>query len=167
MKNLYLKIIETLENGKEKFLAKGLEPIETIDLYDGQPEHPEDFEFTSPALFIDYRIDWERGGSEVKKGVVSLDIHVVTHPGAGTESFSSALPDALKILDYYEVVASLVENVETEHVSSLALIGEEPVVTDYLCYHILRFNAAITREKERRFIKLKGMSLTVNSDKRI
>lgn len=165
MKNLYLKIIETLENGKDKFLHRGLEPIETIDLYDGQPEHPEDFEFTCPALFIDYRIDWERGGVEIKKGVVSLDIHVVTHPGPGTESFSSALPDALKILDYYDVITSLMENVETENVSSLALISEEPIQTEYFCYHILRFSTVITRGKERRCIKLKDINLNINIPK--
>lgn len=165
MKNLYLKIIETLENGKEEFITRGLIPIETIDLYDGQPEHPEDFEFTCPALFIDYRIDWERGGPEIKKGVISLDIHVVTHPGTGTENFSTQLPDALKILDYYEVITSLMEKVGTDQVPPLALISEEPAQTDYFCYHILRFNATITRTKERRFVKLKGMNLTVNMER--
>lgn len=163
MRNLYLKIIETLENGKEEFISRGLEPIETIDLYDAQPEHPEDFEFTCPALFIDYRIDWERGGPEVKRGVIGLDFHVVTHPGAGTENFSAMLPDALKILDYYEVITSLMEKVETEQVPPLALISEEPAETDYYCYHILRFNSTITRVKERRFFKLKGMNLDVNT----
>lgn len=165
MKNLYLKIIETLENGKDKFLLRGLAPIETIDLYNGQTEHPEDFEFTCPALFIDYRIDWERGGAVIKKGVVSLDMHVVTHPGPGTESFSSALPDALKILDYYEIITALLEKVETENVSSLALISEEPMQTDYFCYHILRFSTVITRGKEYRYIKLKDIDLNVTLKK--
>lgn len=154
MKNLYLKIVETIENSRELFTEKGLLPIETIDLYDGQPDEPNNFEFTCPALFVDYKIDWERGGSGMKRGVVNLDVHILTHPGIGTENFNPRLPEGLQKLEYYDLIAELMERVATDNVSSLALISEEPVLTDYFCYHMLRFNAPIYRHKQNRYTKL-------------
>lgn len=148
MEELYKKIIETVENSRKLFIAAGLPPVETIDLYDGQPEEPEKFEFTCPALFVDYKIAWERGGISQKRGEITVEVHVLTHSGGGTEHFSRRLPEGLSKIKYYALLANLLETVETETVSRLALIAEEPIVTDYFCYHLLRFNAAIRRVKE-------------------
>lgn len=145
MKNLYLKIIETIENWREEFTARGLLPVETIDLYDGQPEDPEKFEFTAPALFVDYAIEWERGGSAQKRGIITLEIHVLTQPEGNSENFSSNLPEALKKIEFYNAVSDLLETVYTDNISRLALIEEKPVQTEYYCYHLLKFNAAIVR----------------------
>lgn len=162
MKNLYLKIVETIENSRELFTEKGLLPIETIDLYDGQPDEPNNFEFTCPALFVDYKIDWERGGSGMKRGVVNLDVHILTHPGIGTESFNPRMPESLQKLEYYELLAELLETVYTDHISNLALSGEEPVITDYFCYHMLRFNAQIYRQKRNKYTKLPNVPPAIN-----
>lgn len=153
MKNLYLKIIETIENNRELFVSKGLIPVETIDLYDAQPESA-GFEFTCPALFIDYRIEWERGGSRTKNGVLNIDVHILTQPGPGTENSNPRLPEGLNKLEYYELIAELMERVTTDNIPSLALISEEPVLTDYFCYHMLRFNAPIYKDKGNRYTKL-------------
>lgn len=154
MRNLYLKIIEIIENNRELFISKGLLPVETVDLYDAQPEEPGGFEFTCPALFIDYKIEWERGGSRLKNGVLNIDVHIITQPGPGTENFNPRLPEGLQKLEYYDLIAELMERVATDNVPSLALISEEPVLTDYFCYHMLRFNAPIYRHKQNRYTKL-------------
>lgn len=163
MKNLYLKIIETIENNRGRFTDANLAPVETIDLWDGQTDEPNGFEFTCPALFIDYKIDWERGGSGIKKGVMNLDVHVLTHPGAGTESFNPRLPESLKKLEYYELVAELLETVSTDNVSNLAMIAEEPAITDYFCYHMLRFNAPVYRVRNRRYTKVEHVKPVITA----
>lgn len=157
MKNLYLKIIETFEKNRERFAESGLLSVETIDLYDGQPDEPNNFEFTCPALFVDYDIDWERGGSSRKQGVVNVEVHVLTHPGTGTESFNPSLPEGLQKLEYYELIAELLEGVCTDNIPPLALIGEKPAITDYFCYHVLKFNTTIYRDKRKKYQKLENV----------
>ena len=162
MRNLYLKIIEAFENNKERFTDAGLLPIETIDLYDGQPDEPNNFEFTCPAIFIDYRIEWERGGSMLKKGVVQIDLHVLTHPGMSTENFNPRLPEGLNKLAYYELISELMESVATDNIATPALIGEEPVITDYFCYHLLKFNTAIYRNKGKKYTPISDVKPNID-----
>lgn len=56
MKELYTTIqhLFSTEETKAVFNEAHLYPPEFIDLYNGQPESPEEFEFTTPALFLDY-----------------------------------------------------------------------------------------------------------------
>ena len=105
MQELYRNIIRRLDEARPLFRERGLPPVETVDLYDGQPEDPESFEFTCPALFIDYKIDWERGASGVKRGTVAVDLHILLNPMPGTESWSDQLPDGLQKMEYYDLVA--------------------------------------------------------------
>lgn len=154
MRDLYLKLIETLTENPALFTNLDLLPPAVIDLYNGQPDNPNGFEFVCPALFVDYKIDWERGGSGLKKGVVNLDIHVLLQPGGGAENFNPRLSEALKKIGYYELIATLAENVTTDNVGNLTLISEEPMQTDYFCYHVLRFNAPVYRHKASAYIHL-------------
>ena len=54
MELIFNKIIETLNANKERFREKGLKPVQFIDIYDGQPEEAEEYEFTLHAIFVDY-----------------------------------------------------------------------------------------------------------------
>ena len=58
MKQLYKSIQSLFKSPETLQLFQQLNfcPPEFIDLYNGQPESPDDFEFTTPALFIDYSI---------------------------------------------------------------------------------------------------------------
>lgn len=163
MKNLYLKIIKTVENNREEFLKRGLLPVETIDLYDGQPEDPTGYEFTCPALFMDYKISWERGGLKRKGGVITLDVHVLTHSEGGSENFSNLLPESLQKIEYYNLIADLLETVSTGNVGRLALTEEEPVVTENFCYHLLHFDAAIFKVTEEPGVKPGKVNFKISS----
>lgn len=154
MKNLYLELVKILTGNPALFTNLGLLPPAVVDLYNGQPDNPDGFEFVCPALFVDYKIDWERGGNGLKKGVVNLDIHVLLQPDAGTESFNPRLPEALKKIEYYELLTTLVESVTTDNIGNLALVSEEPVQTEYFCYHVLRFNTPVYRRKTSAFTRV-------------
>lgn len=153
MKLLYEAIIKAFEaetkaakNDPENsmFAAANLEPPVFIDLYDGQPEIPEQFEFICPALFIDYSIDWQKNGT-VRIGTLSLVVHVLTDAMEDTSNISK-MPDGLKKIVYYETVVNVLEGIATEETSGLVLSGERPVSTDYFNYHELTFTCTISRK---------------------
>lgn len=149
MKPLY-QAIQTLFKRPETnkaFTEQNLPAPEFIDLYEGQPEEPERFEFSTPALFIDYSIDWERAGT-MRKGKLTLEVHVLTEPTPETDSLSEPLSGMEKV-DYYETVSNVLEDLATNETSGLVLTGERPVVTDYFNYHLLTFTCTISRRHTR------------------
>ncbi|WP_455592916.1 hypothetical protein [Bacteroides sp.] len=127
------------------FTGQNLRIPEFIDLYDGQPEEPDRFEFTTPALFVDYSIDWERAGT-MRKGKLTLEVHVLTDPTDETDNLSGPLSGMEKV-DYYETVSDLLEDLATCETSGLVLTGERPVTTDYFNYHLLTFTCTISRRR--------------------
>ena len=147
MKQLY-KAIQTLFKQPETidiFRSLNLTPPEHIDLYNGQPEAPEQFEFTTPALFIDYAISWEVAGT-MRKGELSVDVHILTDPTPETDNLPDELSGMEKI-DYYETVSDLLEKLSTSETSGLVLKSERPVATEYFNYHLLTFTCTISRRR--------------------
>lgn len=147
MKELYQSIQKLFKQPEalELFQSKKLLPPEYIDLYDGQPESPEDFEFTTPALFIDYSIDWDKAGT-MRRGTLMLEVHVLTDPAPETDNLSDT-PLGMDKIDYYETVSDLLEDTATSETSPLVLKGERPVTTDYFNYHLLTFTCTISRRR--------------------
>jgi hypothetical protein len=153
MKILYQAILTAFQSGAEIFTNDGLMPPVFIDLYDSQPEIPDQFEFMCPAIFLDYSIAWEKNGMQ-RIGTVTMDVHVLTDATPSTSSISGRLPEGLKKIDYYEAVVNILEGITTEETSGLVLVSERPVSTDYFNYHILAFSCTISRtiNDTRRFI---------------
>ena len=120
-------------------------PPEFIDLYNGQPEFPEEFEFTTPALFLDYSINWERSGA-MRRGELTLEVHVLTDPTPETDSLPSVIEGMEKIM-YYETISDLLEDLATSETSGLILKQERPITTDYFNYHLLTFSCTISRRR--------------------
>lgn len=98
---------------------------------------PEDFEFSTPALFIDYSVSWERAGA-MRRGELTLDVHVLTDPTAETDNLTSEI-EGLEKITYYETVSNILEDLATSETSGLVLKGERPVATDYFNYHYSLF----------------------------
>jgi hypothetical protein len=144
MKLLYQKILDTFAENKQIFEDLGLIAPMFIDLYDSQPEIPDQFEFMCPAIFIDYNITWSKTGN-VRTGTLQVEIHVLTSDFPETDSRSRRLPEGLKKIDYYETVVNLLEGLATAETSGLELIAERPVSTDYFNYHVLTFQCNISR----------------------
>jgi len=150
MKKLYLAVLESMENEENiaLFTEEGLTPPVFIDLYDSQPEMPDQFEFMCPALFLDYSVVWGKNGSQ-RIGTLTLEAHVLTDATPSTANISARLPKGLDKINYYETVADVLEGIATEETSGLVLSGERPVSTDYFNYHMLIFTCTISRKIKR------------------
>ena len=150
MELIFNKIIETLNANKERFREKGLKPVQFIDIYDGQPQEAEEYEFTLPAIFDDYGVVWERSGN-VKHGAASIDIHILADKGCTIDSLRHDREKGMKRFRFYNLVADLLENIETAHSTKMSLVSERPIATDYFQYHKLTFSCTLQRryEKER------------------
>lgn len=154
MKILYEAILKAFEletdlyndnSDKSLFLPIDVEPPVYIDLYDSQPEMPEQFEgFRCPALFFDYSIAWQKNG-DTRIGMLILEAHVVTDAMEDTTNISG-LPDSCKKIDYYETVINVLEGISTEETTKLILSDERPVSTDYFNYHKVTFECTISRK---------------------
>lgn len=153
MKALYLAILKSVEDNAEMFTEIDLQPPVFIDLYDSQPEIPDQFEFMCPALFVDYSIAWEKHGAQ-RIGTATVEVHVLTGDTPSTANISKRLPEGLQKIDYYETVVDVLEGLATEETSGLVLTSERPISTDYFNYHLLTFNCTISRKigRLRRFI---------------
>lgn len=147
MKELYTTIQQlfSTEEAKKIFNEARLSPPEFIDLYNGQPESPEEFEFTTPALFLDYSISWERAGA-MRRGELTLEVHVLTDPTPETDNLPPMI-EGMEKITYYETVSDLLEDLATSETSGLVLKGERPVTTDYFNYHLLTFSCTISRRR--------------------
>lgn len=147
MKQLY-KSIQSLFKSPETlpvFQQLNLCPPKFIDLYNGQPESPDDFEFTTPALFIDYSISWDKAGT-MRLGTLTLEVHILTDPTPETDNLTVPL-SGLEKVDYYETISDLLEGLSTSETSALVLTSERPVVTDYFNYHVITFTCTISRRR--------------------
>ena len=147
MKQLY-NSIQSLFHSPETlqlFRQLNLCPPEFIDLYNGQPGAPEDFEVTPPALFIDYSISWDKAGT-MRLGALTLEVHILTDPTPETDNLTEPL-SGLEKVDYYETISDLLEGLSTSETSALVLTSERPVVTDYFNYHAITFTCTISRRR--------------------
>lgn len=147
MKQLY-NSIQSLFHSPETlqlFRQLNLCPPQFIDLYNGQPESPEDFEFTTPAIFIDYSISWDKAGT-MRLGTLTLEVHILTDPTPETDNLTTPL-SGLEKVDYYETISDLLESLSTSETSALVLTSERPVTTDYFNYHAITFNCTISRRR--------------------
>ncbi len=153
MKILYEALLKAFEhetdmyeNNPDESLFRLIDapPPVYIDLYDGQPEMPDQFEgFICPALFFDYSIKWEMSGN-YRAGLLQLEAHILTDAMEDTTN-TSGLPDGLKKINYYETCVNVIEGITTKETTKLVLTGENPVITDYFNYHKVLFECKITR----------------------
>lgn len=174
MKILYNAILKAFKTETELYqendpdsLFIGIDamPPLYIDLYDSQPEMPDQFEgFICPALLIDYSISWERKGNK-RVGTISLVAHVLTDANEETSNISEQ-PDDLKKIDYYETIGVILEGISTEETSQLILTDERPVSTDYFDYHQLTFECTITRRinSKRRYVDGKIEKINIDGN---
>lgn len=164
MKELYTTIqnLFSTEATKAVFNEAHLYPPEFIDLYNGQLESPEEFEFTTPALFLDYSINWERSGA-MRRGELTLEVHVLTDPTPETDNLPPVI-EGMEKITYYETISDLLEDLSTSETSGLILKLERPVTTDYFNYHLLTFSCTISRR--RTDISLMGKVENIIADRK-
>lgn len=137
---LLKKIYDVFAANTALFTDLNVAPVKTIDLYRGQPATPEQFEyFETPALFIDYSLDWKRVG-KTWDASGTLDVHVVTdNPFHDTGNIFTSLDEGLKKTFYYTIARKLLDNLESDNTSKLVRSTEQPVDTGVSVYHKLSY----------------------------
>lgn len=139
MNLLIQKIYDVFAANAAIFTAAGLQPLQTIDRYRRQPLEPEKFEFyQTPALFIDYRIRWERTGRKYD-GHGTLDVHVVTDNPFDTGNIFTNKEVALKQVFWFKIARQLLDGLESDNTGKLYRMDERPVDTGVVVYHILTY----------------------------
>lgn len=139
MDKLFLKIYQVFDENQSLFTEAGLEPIRHIDKYRGQTQNPEQFElYDIPAMFIDYRISWQRDG-RVYNGILELDFHIVTDATWPTSNLSTNKNEGLKAIQYIQLARELLDNLSSENTGKMLRLSEQPMDADVVSYHVLRY----------------------------
>lgn len=150
METIYNAIIARFEAEKNRFNGA---KTPFMDVYMGQPLNPEEFEFTLPAVFIDYGIDW---GQELLR----IEAHVVSDFGWETDNKSLKRAEGLEYLRLLALVRRLIKGVRTAGTGQLRPRSETPRTTDYYHYHVLSFEASITDTFGEEFADLTETQIT-------
>jgi hypothetical protein len=146
MDHLIKKVYQLFEDNNQELIDKGLQPVGTIDRYRGQTLNPEQFEYYAiPAIFIGWRIKWERNG-KTYKGNASIDFHIVTEEPWGTDNKSTNVDDALKNAFFHKAVQKMLDDLESEDTGKLQRGDDVPVDTGVICYTILGYNCTVYDE---------------------
>ncbi len=132
MNRLINQIYKAIEDNADIFHQLNIEAPETVDIHFGQPSDPEHFEFTLPAVFIDYDINYATGHTNIM-------LHCLYEFGADTESFSST-PNGDKYIIYLKALRRIITGVNLGKIfSQLQPAQELPIITDAYHYHQLSF----------------------------
>ena len=107
----------------------------------GQPNHPEDFEFTLPAVFIEYAADYDGE-------TFDLILHVVQDFGADTENFSPERNNGLNFIDFLSKLKQCLIGLKMLPVfKPLKLYREIPVSSDLYHYYQIIFRCNFDTDK--------------------
>jgi len=120
---LLTTIQNTFNTNKQVFTDKGLPAIEHIDMYLGQPDNPNDFEFTLPALFVEYSIDEDDDSKDPAQ--LRLYFHLLFEPMG------------LQYIQMLNTVRYMLKDLRSENSGPLKRNGQYSNVTPYYRYEII------------------------------
>jgi len=141
MEHLFEDIITTFEANKSKFTDAGLKPP-FIDLYQGQVEHPEYFEFNLPALFMDYAITPQKEG-KLWVNNTSLIFYACPELAPSASNKSSRRPQGLKPLIWYGIIKDILDTVSGRHYTTLMRGPEKPGYGGAFNYHTIDYSTVM------------------------
>ena len=140
MERIINKITEVLEAQKTLFVNSGLESIETIDIYKGQPESPEKFEFGIPAVFIDYNINYDQE-------LAYIILHALYEDDNETENYSPQRNEGLKYITFLKLIKRCLKGVKLPPVfGALKLSEDTPTQSGDFNYHQITFECSYHEE---------------------
>ena len=140
MKQYISMILSAIEAHSEDFANAGVTPPQTVDVYMGQPSKPEDFEFSLPAVFVDYAADYDGE-------VFDLYLHVLQDFADDTENFAPNREQGLEYLTFLTVLKRILNGIKMKPVFGvLRPYQESPVLTEFYQYHMLAFRCSFDAE---------------------
>lgn len=140
METVYKKIIETFEAHPEVFSDRELPNVRMIDIYQGQPENPEEFEVFCPAIFIDWLISPGANGESDK---LTIDFHILQEPGVPTDNFTPTLEAGLEYMRMLKACKYLLNKLRATNSTPLQYAGEKPRTTPFFKYHVVSYTCSI------------------------
>ena len=134
------KIMQRIENNSAAFTRKNFIAPQTIDTYQGQPIAPDQFEFTLPAIFIDYMADYN---SEK----LYIYLHVLQDYTEDTENFAPDRANGMRFNEYLTTIKRLLNGVRLGGAfGALKLHQEVPVQTEFYYYHQITFACTLNND---------------------
>ncbi|MFH6945123.1 hypothetical protein [Flavobacterium sp. FlaQc-50] len=137
MKIPFLNLYSIIEAEKQKFEDRGLNGNFFIDIYRGQPEDPEQYEFFSlPALFIDYTVT---GQGKDRPRLIQITLHLLIDE---ENDMSNVAPNNLVGMNrfvYCGILQEILEGRKLVMNSALKFISEVPIDNAVADYHSLIF----------------------------
>jgi hypothetical protein len=112
---LYNTILNKFEDKKQLLIDAGITEALMVDMFMGQPNNPDAFEMTTPAVFIDYSIDWQNE-------VVYIDAHVIMDYEQETENFSLNRELGLRYLNLLAFVRYCLHGLKSEDLGKMVNI---------------------------------------------
>lgn len=141
MKHYIQLIRNTIEAHAEDFVNAGVTPPQTIDVFMGQPSNPEEFEFTLPAVFIDYAADYDGE-------VLDVQLHVVQDFLDDTENFAPQRDKGLQFITFLSVLKKCLYGLKMRPIfGMLRLYQELPMQTEFFNYHLLTLRCSFDSEQ--------------------
>lgn len=140
METVYKKIVETFTAHPEVFSDRNLPAIRQIDVYQGQPDDPENFEVFCPAMFIDWQIAPGANGESDK---LTIDFHILQEPGVPTDNFTPTLDAGLEYLLQLKACKYLLNKLRAANTTPLVYAGERPRITPFFKYHVVSYTCSI------------------------
>ncbi len=139
MRELFENIRQILINNPA-FAQNGTLPPATVDMYYNQPGNPDAFEWTFPAVFVDYLLDHDNE-------LAYIYLHCVSEDATETDNLSDNSSLGLRYLDYLDTVRQLLTGIRTPPVfGSLSPYQDSPVQSAFFHYHLLTFTCPYNPE---------------------
>jgi hypothetical protein len=128
--NLYNKIAES----EQLFTDKGLNGKFYMDVYRGQVEEPEDFEYYPlPAIFVDYS---KQGQGKKQPRLITLNLHIVTDAMPSVSNVSEELTKGTDRFIYHLLIQKILEGERLGNTTPLVFLSEIPVTAAVVNYHM-------------------------------
>lgn len=131
MERMYKKIVETIELNKQKFINAGVHFPETVDVFLGQPDNPELFEFFTPAIFVDYSADYDGE-------LLYIYIHALQDFGKDSENFTNS-NEGLNYFKFLTVLKRCLNGIKIPPIFGVLKLHEEVPIVSEFNYHQITF----------------------------
>jgi hypothetical protein len=144
MINQLLELYKLIDSKKALFSDAGLSPDFYIDVFRGQPLHPELYEYFSiPAIFVDYNM---RGAGRGNPRTITLTLHIITDTMPDCSNISEQNNDGLNRFLYLYKLQQILEGAKLGDTTGLVFIDEAPVEIPVVNYHTqsYSFNAYLS-----------------------
>lgn len=137
MKIPFLNLYAIVAAEKQKFEEQGLNGNFFMDIYRGQPEDPEQYEFFSlPAIFIDYT---NTGQGKDKPRLIQITLHLLIDEENDMNNFAPDNIAGMNRFVYCAILQEILEGKKLVNNSALKFVSEVPIDNPVADYHSIIF----------------------------